>query len=120
MQVHVNTDHHIAGHEPLANFIRGTVQHALSHVSDHITRVDVHLSDENGKKHGPDDKRCVMEARLEHHQSIAVTQHATTVDQAVDGAADKLARLIEHTVERQHDQQSRRTDPPPAQPALTE
>ena len=111
MQVHVNTDHHIAGHEPLANFIRGTVQHALSHVSDHITRVDVHLNDENGKKHGQDDKRCVMEAHLEGHQPLAVTHHAETVGEAADGAAGELARLIGKTLARLQDQRRSRTDP---------
>ena len=64
MQIHVNTDHHIAGHEPLAARVRSAVERALSHFSAHITRVDVHLSDENGDKRGRDDKRCVMEALL--------------------------------------------------------
>ena len=100
MQVHVNTDHNIAGHEPLADFVRGTVQHALGHFSDRITRVDVHLSDENGRKRGPDDKRCVMEAHLEGHQPLVVTHHAETVGEAADGAAAALARLIGKTVER--------------------
>jgi hypothetical protein len=51
---------------------------------------------------------------------MAVTHHAATLDEAVDGAAGKLARLIESTVGRQHDQQMRRTDPPPAGSTLTE
>jgi hypothetical protein len=34
------------------------------------------------------------------------------LDQAVDGAADKLTRLIESTLGRLRDQKSRRTDPP--------
>jgi hypothetical protein len=35
--------------------------------------VEVHLSDENGKKGGSHDKRCMMEARLEGHQRGALT-----------------------------------------------
>jgi hypothetical protein len=42
------------------------------------------------------------------------------VDHAVDGAADKLARLIESTLGRLRDQESHRTDPPPAGPMPTE
>jgi ribosome-associated translation inhibitor RaiA len=38
------------------------------------------------------------------------------LDQAVDGAVDKLARLIENTLERRHDQESHRTDPQPPGP----
>jgi hypothetical protein len=75
--------------------------------------VEVHLSDENGPETGWHDKRCVMEARLAGRQPIAVTDEAGTLDQAVDGAADKLTRLIEDTLSRQRDQRGSRTDPPP-------
>jgi ribosome-associated translation inhibitor RaiA len=113
MQIQFNTDHNIEGREALAAKVRGVVESALSRISDHITRVEVHLSDESSHKSGPNDKRCMMEARLEGHQPIAVTHHAGTLDQAVDGAADKLNRLIESTLGRLRDQKGRRTDPPP-------
>jgi len=58
----------------------------------------------------------VMEARLEGRQPVAVTHHAPTVDQAVDGAAAKLARLIESTLGRLRDQKRVRTDPIPLEP----
>ncbi len=48
--------------------------------------------------------RCVMEARLEGRQPIAVTDQAATLDQAVRGDANKLARLIESTLGRLRDQ----------------
>ncbi len=113
MQVQVNTDHHIKGHEALVIRVRATVEGALSRFSDHITRVEVHVSDENGDKHGQNDKRCAMEARLEGRQPVAVTRQAATVDEAIDGAAGELARLIEHTLGRLRDRSARRTDPPP-------
>ena len=110
MQVQINTDHNIEGHEALAAQVSGVVESALSRFSDHITQVEVHLSDENSdKKGGNDDMRCMMEARLEGRQPIAVTHQAATLDQAVDGAADKLASLIESTLGRLHHQESRRT-----------
>jgi len=113
MQIQFNTDHNIEGHEALATQVRGVVESALSHISDHITRVEVHLSDDTSHKSRQNDKRCKMEARLEGHQPIAVTHQAATLDQAVDGAADKLARLIESTLGRLREQKSHRTDPPP-------
>ena len=113
MQIQFNTDHNIEGHEALATQVRGVVERALSHISDHITRVEVHLSDDRSHKSCQNDKRCMMEARLEGHQPIAVTHQAATVDQAVDGAADKLARLIESTLGRLREQKSHRADPPP-------
>lgn len=106
MQIQINTDNHIKVHKEFATQINGVVESALNRMSDHITRVEIHLSDENGDKSGQNDKRCVMEARLEGRQPIAVTHNAATVDQAVNGAADKLVRLIESTLERQKDQKS--------------
>jgi len=113
MQIQINTDHNIKGHEALGAQVRGVVESALSHLSDHITRVEVHLTDESSHKSTQKDKRCMMEARLEGRQPIAVTDEENTVVQAVDGAAGKLARLIESTVGRQGVEKSRRTDPPP-------
>lgn len=112
MQIQIHTDHNIEGHEALVAQVTGVVENTLSRFSEHITHVEVHLSDENSnKKSGHDAMRCMMEARLEGRHAIAVTDQATTLDQAVEGAADKLVNLIESTLERQHDQELRRTDP---------
>jgi hypothetical protein len=62
--------------------------------------VEVHLSDENSHKGGADDKRCLMEARLEGRPPTAVSHRAPSVQLAIDGAAAKLARVIESTIER--------------------
>jgi ribosome-associated translation inhibitor RaiA len=103
MQIQINTDHNIAGHEALAEKVSGLVESALSRFSDRITRVEVHLSDENSNKGGQRDKRCMLEVRLGGLQPVAVTHDAATVDEAVDGAADKVTRLIESTLGRLRD-----------------
>jgi ribosome-associated translation inhibitor RaiA len=118
MQIQINTDHNIEGREALSAHIRSVVERALSHESRHITRVEVHVADENGLKTAPKDIRCTMEARLEHHQPIAVTFDAATMHQAVDGAADKLARLVEHTLGKLRDERRHRTDPSTVEPVL--
>ncbi len=101
MQVLVHTDRNIDGHEALAEQISTVVRSTLHHIADRITRVEVHLSDENSdKKGGDNDKRCLMEARLEGRQPIAVTDRAATLQQAVRGAVDNLTRLIESTLGR--------------------
>ena len=120
MQIQINTDHTIGGHQALIADVSGKVENALSRFSGHITRVEVHLSDENSHRKGQSDKRCVMEARLEGRLPIAVTHEAASLDQAVDGASDKLARLIENTLGRLHEQESRRSDPLPPGPTTTE
>ena len=115
MQIQINTDHNIEGREALSAHIRTVVERALTRSREHITRVEVHVTDSNGPKTGPNEMRCTMEARLERHQPIAVTDEAATLHQAVDGAADKLARLVAHTLGRLRDERKHRTDPmPPA------
>jgi ribosome-associated translation inhibitor RaiA len=122
MQIQINTDHNIPGREALSAHVTGVVEDALSHCRERVTRVEVHLSDANGPKGGDRDMRCAMEARLGHHQPIAIVHAAATLHQAVDGAADKLARLIGHTLGRERDERKHRTDPSlpgpevPAQP----
>ena len=100
MQVQINTDHHIEGHEALVTWAAGEIKNALSDHSAHIMRVEVHLGDENGHKSGGNDKRCVMEVRLQGRQPLAVTEHAQTLYLCVTGAADKLNRLIDSTLGR--------------------
>jgi ribosome-associated translation inhibitor RaiA len=104
MQIQMNTDANIDGLEALTTKVTSTVESVLSRFSGHITRLEVQLSDENSKQEGgTDDTRCVLEARVEGRKPIAVTNHAATVDQAVDGAADKLVRLMDSTLGRLHD-----------------
>ena len=108
MLIQVNTGHNIEGKEPLADWVRGVVESALVGVSEHITRIEIHLTDQNSdKKDGVNDKQCVMEARIEGRQPIAVTEQAATVHDAVVTAADKLGRLIAHTLERVNDSRNR-------------
>lgn len=100
MQIHVNTDHNIEGHEAMTSWASGEVQRTLSRFAGHITRVEVHLSDETGQKSGPSTMRCMIEARHEGRPPMAVTEHADNLHQAVTGAAEKLARLIDSNLGR--------------------
>lgn len=114
MQIQINTDRNIEGNEALAAYVRSQTEQALSRSSDHVTRVEVHLSEENSdKKGGKAGQRCAMEARLEGRQPLAVTCKALTLEQAVNGAADKMSRLIESTIGRSGNQRGHRADPHP-------
>jgi ribosome-associated translation inhibitor RaiA len=94
MDIRLNTDKNIEGKEALAAQVEAAVERALHRFDDQITRVEVHLSDENAGKPGRDDKRCLMEARLEGRQPVAVTHQAGSLSEAVDGAANKLKSLL--------------------------
>ncbi|MGE0701962.1 MAG: HPF/RaiA family ribosome-associated protein [Hyphomicrobiaceae bacterium] len=99
MHIEISTDNNIKG-SGLGPHVDSVVESALGHLASQITRVEVHLSDENAGKGGSDDKRCVMEARLEGRKPQAATHSAATVEQAIKGAADKLKRVLESTLGR--------------------
>ena len=100
MKIQINTDNNIEGSEELSRQTEAVVKNMLGRFTGQITRVEVHLSDENSHKSGAHDKRCMMEARLEGHQPIAATHEAETIDQAIDGTVEKLKRLLDHTLGR--------------------
>jgi ribosome-associated translation inhibitor RaiA len=97
MIIKVNTDSNIEGNGELAEQTKTLVGNSLERFGGQITRVEVHLSDENSdKKFGTEDKRCLL-ARLAGLQPLAVSHQAATMEQAVDGAVDKLIRSIDAT-----------------------
>ncbi len=95
MTIQFNTDNSISGNEEFSAPLVMSISEGLSGFSNLITRVEVHLSDENGPKDGLNDKRCMLEARLEGMQPIAVTNHADTYEQSVEGAIDKLKTSLD-------------------------
>jgi ribosomal subunit interface protein len=103
MQVKINTDKNIECHAPLMHHIETVVKDTLGHFSGQITRVEVHLSDENAHKSAASDLRCLMEARLQGYQPVVTTEHAETMHKAIQGAADKLKRAIESAIGRLSD-----------------
>ena len=100
MIIQVNTDAHVDGNERMVAYVSTTIKQALGRFSEHITRVEAHLSDENAAKTGQKDQRCMLEARLENRKPVAVTEFAATQEQAITGAVQKLERLLDSTLGR--------------------
>lgn len=100
MTIQFNTGHNIAGTEALSAPFIALISKELNRFSTHISRIEVHLTDQDGDKDGQNDKRCMMEARLEGKQPIAVTYDANTHDQAVEGAIDKLKASLATILDR--------------------
>lgn len=101
MIIQVNTDSNIEGNRELAEQIKTVVGNSLEHVDGKVTRVEVHLSDKNSdKKSGTEDKRCLLEARLAGLQPFTVSHQAATLEQAVEGAVEKLKRSLDSTLGR--------------------
>ncbi|TVQ69136.1 MAG: hypothetical protein EA372_12420 [Chromatiaceae bacterium] len=101
MLIQINTDDNIDHSDTLMEWIEATVTDVLDRFADQVTRVEIHLSDENSdKKSGDSDMRCLLEARLKGRQPVAVTDAAATLEQAVDGAVGKMKRSLESTLGR--------------------
>lgn len=100
MQIQVNTDENVEGGEGLSARVSAEIHTRLSRYSQHITRIEVHLSDEDGGKSSGSDKRCLIEARLEGRQPEVASEQAATLEGAYSGAAKKLQRALETTLGR--------------------
>ena len=94
MKIQFNTDKNIEGTEALEKFVSEKISNALKHFDDKITRIEVHLSDQNADKEGADDIQCKMEARIEGMQPVIVVSKSGSKEKAIDATVDKMkARL---------------------------
>ncbi|MCL4219763.1 MAG: HPF/RaiA family ribosome-associated protein [Phycisphaerales bacterium] len=100
MQIQINYAG-VAPSDALSTHIESSVGHAIGRFSERITRVEVHVRDLNsGKKAGPNDKRCLIEARPAHADPIAVEQEGDDYHAVVTGAAEKLGRAVKKHFEK--------------------
>ena len=114
MQIQVNSNRSFETDEAFERWANTELNESFSRFKEEITRIEVHMSDENAERSGPTDKRCVMEARLANREPVAVNHQAASQDEAFRGASEKLKRLIEHTIGKMRDHRSResiRRDP---------
>jgi len=95
MTIQFNADNNLTIHAEFKDKLSEQLSDKLNRFSDRITRVEVHLSDENGGKFGQNDKKCLLEARVEGKPPIAVTAGANNYEQAVHGAIDKLKSSLD-------------------------
>jgi ribosome-associated translation inhibitor RaiA len=93
----MNTDNNVSGKEDVTTGFSDTIEQTLERFKERITRIEVHLGDENGDKFGTKDKRCMLEARVKGLDPVTVTHKAENLDMAVTGAAEKLKRSLEST-----------------------
>ncbi len=107
MQIYVHTDNNIDGTGEMTAYVEGEVATALSRFSDHLTRVEVHLSNESAGRDTGADTRCMVEARPEGQSPVTVTENAGSVDAALNGALHRLDHLLTSQEGRHDDQHGR-------------
>jgi ribosomal subunit interface protein len=94
MTIQFNTDKNLTIHEEFRNKLSAHLSEKLNRFSENITRIEVHLSDDNGHKQGQGDKKCLLEARVEGRPPIAVSAGANNYELAVDSAVEKLKNSL--------------------------
>ena len=80
-------------------FFSNEIKNELARFDEIVTRIEVHVSDENGNKSTPNDKKCVIEAR-EKKQPIAVTATADSPEKAFYEALEKMQRVLDTTLDK--------------------
>lgn len=83
--------------------LSGFVEKSLKRFSDRITRVEVHLEDENSQKGGKNDKRCSIEVRPENIEPIIVSSKSDNLIQAVRTSADKAKTTLDRAIGKMRD-----------------
>jgi len=75
--------------------VREAVEKAVGRFGDRVTRVEVHLGDVNAHKKGPDDKRCMMEARPAGSKPVVVEAVGEDLYAVISEAGQKLEKVLE-------------------------
>lgn len=69
----------------------------LGRFAGRLTRVEIHISDENAHKSGPDDKKVLIEARPKGFDPLVVDDTGSDLYKTIDSAAAKMHRVLETT-----------------------
>jgi ribosome-associated translation inhibitor RaiA len=100
MQIQLNSDHHITASPGLQDEVERILLQQLKYLAEDVTRIEVHLNDENSMKGGDSDKRCMLEARVTGLQPVVSEHRAPTVELALTGAAEQLTRALKNALEK--------------------
>ena len=100
MEVQITTDHNIEGSMGLNEYLGATLKDDLARFGSHLTKVDVHLADENSHKDTPNDKRCILQASVKGRPPIVVKNHADTVELSFTGALSKLVSSLDSQLDK--------------------
>jgi ribosomal subunit interface protein len=103
MKIQLNTDKNIEGTAMLEKYVADKISSSLKHFADHITRIEVHLSDQNADKPGKDDIQCKMEARVAHLKPVTVVSNSATKEKALDTATDKMKAALNTIIGKMKD-----------------
>lgn len=109
MKVLLNTGRHVEAGPELRQQVQDAVDAGLERFSDRLTRVEVHISDQNADRSGSSDLRCAMQARPSGRLPVGVSHDAATAVEACSGAVEKLVNLLSTAFGREETRRGRST-----------
>lgn len=99
MQIQINPGNNVESYQYVASEIEARLTKKLQRFEEYITRIEVHVEDDHLKT-SQKEKRCLLEARIKHHQPVVVSDTASSFNEAINGAIDKLKRSLDSTIGR--------------------
>jgi ribosome-associated translation inhibitor RaiA len=96
MYIQLNTNEGVRGDDRMSARVEAEIEASLGQFEDQLSAIEVYLSDANGGKSGADDKKCTIEARPNGYRAVAATHEASTLEEAITGAVDKMQRRLDH------------------------
>lgn len=99
MQIQINAGD-VDNSQAIQQHVTESIEAALKHHADRVTRVEVHLRDDNAHKAANNDKRCTVEVRLAGMQPLAVEHDSSDLYEAIKQAAGKAGRAVARKLER--------------------
>ena len=108
MQIIINSNNQVPMNQDSIEQYQSEVAASLERFNDRITRIEVHLTDENSlAKGGVDDIRCLMEARPASQQPVSVEVRAASVEQAIREGTNTLKRRMNTMFEKSQTEKRR-------------
>ncbi len=94
MQIHIHAPH-VPVSDAFHEYAEARVGEVLGLFEDRLTRVEVHIQDQNGQKGGVD-LRCVAEARPRGLDPVVAEMRGDHLRETFSGALEKLRRVLDH------------------------
>lgn len=98
MFIQINTGRHVDGREALTAELEAMVAQRLERFASHLTRVEVHVRDQDGPRSGAGTILASVELRPAGRDPVVATDTASGVEAAVAGALNKAVTAHERLI----------------------
>ena len=100
MQIDVHTNETLVRREALSSQAQQRFAAALAPYAERLGEVEVHLTDECADRATGNDMTCLVRVSIDGQPPVDATGHASTIEEAVGGAAHQLDRLLASRIGR--------------------